>query len=193
MGNAMKRQKLSTAASALVMAVSCLAWGPASAEVTQVINHYDVGGSDIDGLKNSIRLGGPMDGRAFGLTNAVIEPRFAYVSDGVTCRTARVSVNLDITMILPQWREAMPIPASMSGQWETLEDTVREHEMTHVKIAQEFAARIEHVISTASSTDGCEDLSASLIKRVRGLQAAHRFAQKAFDMDERSRLRSLLP
>lgn len=189
----MNCRNIGAKASALVIAASCLAWGPASAEVTQVIHHYDVGGSDIEGLKNSIRLGGPLGGRAFGLTNVVIEPHFAYVSNGVTCRTARVVVNLDINMTLPQWREATPVPASMSGQWETLEDTVRAHEMTHVQIAHEFADRIEYVISNASSDEGCDVLSEALTKKVKGLQAAHRFAQMAFDMDERARLKSLLP
>ena len=78
----MNCRNIGAKASALVIAASCLAWGPASAEVTQVIHHYDVGGSDIEGLKNSIRLGGPLGGRAFGLTNVVIEPHFAYVSNG---------------------------------------------------------------------------------------------------------------
>ncbi|MAY60978.1 MAG: hypothetical protein CML29_02100 [Rhizobiales bacterium] len=189
----MKGVKMGATASALAIAASCLGWGPASAEVTQVINHYDVGGADIEGLKNSIRRGGPLGGRAFGLTNVVIEPAFAYASDGVNCKTAKVRVNLDINMTLPQWREAIPVPASMSGQWETLEDTVREHEMTHVKIAEEFADRIEYVIRHASSENGCEALNAALTKKIKGLQMAHRFAQQAFDIEERSRLRSLLP
>ncbi|TDH38899.1 DUF922 domain-containing protein [Pseudohoeflea suaedae] len=190
----MNTRKIGATASALAVAASCLAWwGPANAEVTQIVNHYDVGGSDIQGLKNSIRLGGPLGGKAFGLTNVVIEPQFAYMSDGVTCKTAKVRVNMNIDMTLPQWDEATPIPASMSGQWKTLEDTVREHEQMHVTIAEEFAARIEHVISNASSTEGCETLEAGLTKKVRGLQMAHRFAQKAFDMEERTRLRALLP
>lgn len=189
----MKSWKISATAAAAAVAASCLAGGSAQAEVTQVINHYDVGGNDIEGLKNSIRLGGPLGGRAFGLTNVVIEPHFAYMSDGVTCETANVTVNLDVNMTLPQWDDALPIPASMSGQWHTLEGTVREHELQHVKIAEEFAARIKSVIERASSSDGCETLQATLTKKVKGLQMAHRFAQMAFDMDERARLRALLP
>ncbi|MAZ82624.1 MAG: hypothetical protein CME90_03320 [Hoeflea sp.] len=190
----MNTRKIGATASALAIAASCLAWwGPANAEVTQVIHHYDVRGTDVQGLKNSIRLGGPLGGRAFGLTNVVIEPQFAFMSDGVNCKTAKVQVNMDINMTLPQWDEARPVPASVSGQWKTLEDTVRAHEQMHVTIAEEFAARIEHVISTASSTDGCKALQAELTKKVRGLQMAHRFAQRAFDVEERARLRALLP
>jgi predicted secreted Zn-dependent protease len=189
----MKTWNRSAAIAVAAIATSCLVWGPGRAEVTQVINHYDVGGSDVEGLKNSIRLGGPLGGRAFGLTNVVIQPHFAYMSDGINCITANVTVNLDVNMMLPQWDEAMPIPASMSGQWHRLEGTVREHELQHVKIAEEFAARIKSVIERASSTDGCETLQATLTKKVKGLQMAHRFAQKAFDIEERARLRALLP
>lgn len=170
-----------------------MAAGPAQAEVTQVIRHYDVWGADVGELKNAIRASAPLGGRAFGLTNVKINPQFAYLQHDNGCVTANVVVDLDITVTLPKWLKDRPVPAALNGQWVNLEATVRDHEMQHVEIAQDFAARIEQVIAEAESGESCATLEQELTAKVQRLQAAHRVAQKLFDLDERERLKALLP
>nr|WP_255561774.1 DUF922 domain-containing protein [Pseudohoeflea sp. DP4N28-3] len=157
-----------------------------------VIQHYQVAGNTLAALKDSIRAAAPLGGRAFGLTRVTIEPRFSYGDNGAECRPINVVVDLKTTVTLPQWQASQPIPAALDGRWKRLEATVREHEMLHVEVAEEYAARLRHMLGAITDVD-CATLEPIVVAKVKRLQAAHRFAQKIVDMEDRERLQALLP
>lgn len=141
---------------------------------------------------HSVRSRAPRGGRAFGLVEITFHPDYTLVPTDTGCRAKVRDVGLELVIILPKWRDGKPVSGSVRQRWTRFERTIRDHEMTHVRIAKDYAAKMRTSIAALHSRDSCRDLAGRIRNRITDIKAQHLRAQKRFDQREQPRLKALL-
>lgn len=144
------------------------------------------------GFARSVRTNAPRGGRAYGLVEITFHPDYSLAKDDKGCRATVGSVGLELVISLPKWRDGKPVPGTLKRQWGRFEQTVRRHEMAHVRIARTYAARMHKSIAALRSTTGCNQLAGLIKKRISQIKAQHLRAHERFDSSEKMRLKRLL-
>jgi len=153
---------------------------------------YSVYAETKAGFTRSVRANAPRSGRAFGLVEITFHPDYSLATDDKGCRASVGSVGLELVILLPKWRDGKPVPGSLKRQWTRFEQTVRNHEMAHIRIARAYAARMRKSIAALRSSTGCNQLAGLIKKRIGQIKAQHLRAHERFDLRERKRLKRLL-
>ena len=166
--------------------------GCTSGKPGTINRHYLVHAETRSGFAVSVRSHAPRGGRAFGLVEITFHPDYKLVAGDGSCTTTVNDVGLELVITLPKWRDGKPLPGSIRGHWGRFERTIRLHEMTHVRIARTYAAKMRRAIAGMKSDKGCNDLRSRIRKRIEQLKAEHLRAHRHFDKREQRRLKRLL-
>lgn len=152
---------------------------------------YTIHAETRSGFAQSVRSRAPRGGRAFGLVEITFHPDYKLVAGKSGCRADVESVELELVITLPKWRHGKPVPGSIGPHWNRFERTVRQHEMTHVRIARDYAARMRAAIAALRAAS-CKELADRIRTRIQSIKIQHLRAQQAFDRREQKRLKVLL-
>jgi len=144
------------------------------------------------GFTRSVRANAPRGGRAFGLVEITFHPDYKLVPGDKGCRAKVKDVGLELVIVLPKWRDGKPVSGSIKHRWDRFDRTIRAHEMTHVRIAKNYASRMRKSIAALHASTSCNDLARRIKQRIIQIKAQHLRAQKRFDARENRRLKSLL-
>ena len=101
-------------------------------------------------------------------------------------------VGLELVVTLPKWRDAKALSGPVRDHWRRFERTIRQHEMTHIRIAQTYAARIHKAIAAQRTGRSCNDLAQRIKSRINQIKIQHLRAHRRFDLREQARLKRLL-
>lgn len=154
--------------------------------------HYDVHGDDNASFEQSVHAGGPRSGRAFGLVEITFHPQYKLTPGAKGCSISEAKVELGLRITLPRWKKGRPVPKSLQRRWAGFERAVRNHEMAHVRIARDYARRMQRHIAAMSSDRGCTDLAGKVRKRIEADKAEHLRAHDRFDAKTQKRINKLL-
>lgn len=152
---------------------------------------YSIHAETRAGFAQSVRSRAPRGGRAFGLVEITFHPDYRLVGGESGCRADVRAVELELVITLPKWRDGKPVPGSIGPHWRRFERTVHQHEMTHVRIARDYAARMRGAIAALRSP-GCRELADRIGTRIKAIKIQHLRAQQQFDRREQRRLKFLL-
>ena len=175
----------------LLLACLLLLTGCTSGKPGTTNRSYSIHAETRSAFAQSVRSRAPRGGRAFGLVEITFHPDYRLVSGENGCRADVKTVELELVITLPKWRDGKPVPGSIGSHWKRFERTVRQHEMTHVRIARDYAARMRGAIAALPS-DTCTELSNRIRTRIQSIKVQHLRAQHLFDRREQRRLKFLL-
>lgn len=144
------------------------------------------------GFAQSVRSKAPRGGRAFGLVEITFHPDYTLVYADKGCRATVRDVGLELVIVLPKWRDGKTVSGSIRQHWARFDRTIRTHEMTHIRIAKDYAAKMRNSIAALRSKESCNDLAGRIRKRIVQIKAQHLHAQQRFDAREQNRLKMLL-
>jgi predicted secreted Zn-dependent protease len=176
----------------LVLACLLILTGCTSGKPGTTNRSYSIHAETRTGFAQSVRSRAPRGGRAFGLVEITFHPDYKLVAGSSGCRADVRSVELELVITLPKWRDGKPVPGSVGPHWKRFERTVRQHEMTHVRIAKDYAARMRGAIAALRSAT-CKELAGRIKTRIKSIKVQHLRAQERFDRREQRRLKALLP
>ncbi|MEM6847683.1 MAG: DUF922 domain-containing protein [Pseudomonadota bacterium] len=169
-----------------------------STPVEVSVKTYQVGGTSIAALNAQARRHGPavpgLEGRAFAAVEYNFFHNFEPEQRGTRCRFNRngnVLVRSEVT--LPEWRERdmRRAGSEVRRQWELLSEYAIIHESGHIRISQQFAARLRDLYRASSAPD-CEALMAKIERDAIPILEAEREAQNEFDRTDEVRFRRFL-
>lgn len=175
----------------LVLACLLLLNGCTSGKPGTTNRSYSIHAETRHGFAQSVRSRAPRGGRAFGLVEITFHPDYKLVAGNSGCRADVRAVELELVITLPKWRDGKPVPGSIGSHWKRFERTIRQHEMTHVRIARDYAARMRGAIA-ALRAGSCRELGDRIRTRIKTIKIQHLRAQHLFDRREQRRLKSLL-
>lgn len=176
----------------VVIACLLLLTGCTSGQPGTTHRSYSIHAETRTGFAQSVRSRAPRGGRAFGLVEITFHPDYKLIPDDSGCRADVRAVELELVITLPKWRDGKPVPGSIGPHWMRFERTIRDHEMTHVRIAREYAARMQRAIGALRSAT-CRELADRIKTRIQTIKIQHLRAQQLFDRREQRRLKALLP
>ena len=153
---------------------------------------YSVYADTVLGFARSVHANAPRGGRAFGLVEITFHPDYKLVPGERGCSADVKDVGLELVIVLPKWRDGKPVPGSVKRHWDRFGRTVHAHEMTHIRIARDYAARMRKSIAAMRSSKSCSDLAGRIRTRIAEIKARHLRAHAAFDASEKKRLKTLL-
>ena len=140
---------------------------------------YPVEGTTGAELLRSLLTRGPRaDGNVFfGLTTAETDLHYRTAPSAAGCALADVTVDLDVTVTLPEWAPPPDAPPALRRDWGRFLTALRQHEDGHRQIAVEGAEAL-HAAIVGLRRPTCAAATAEGRRRVARLQieatAAHR-------------------
>lgn len=179
-------------ASALALTLALPLAGCTTGKPGTTNRSYSVYAETKAGFARSVRTNAPRKGRAFGLVEITFHPDYSLAKNDRGCHATDASVGLELVVLLPKWRDGKPVPGTLKRKWRRFEQTVRHHEMAHIRIARAYAARMHKSIAALRSTTGCNQLAGLIRKRISQIKAQHLRAHERFDSSEKKRLKRLL-
>ena len=185
--NCAARVRLALVCLGLVFLTACTTGKPGT-----VHRPYSVYADTVLGFARSVHANAPRGGRAFGLVEITFHPDYKLVPGDRGCRAEVKDVGLELVIVLPKWRDGKPVPGSVKRHWDRFGRTVRAHEMTHIRIARDYAARMRKSIAAVHSSKSCSDLAGRIKARIAEIKARHLRAHARFDANEKKRLKTLL-
>ena len=152
---------------------------------TVVIETYEVRGSTIEGLEQTLRENALVDSdgrQAVALTTFQFMPDVGYGSFGDQCGVSGAKVAVRATMTLPAWREYRFGRAEERVTWDRFIASLRRHEDQHVAIAERHGARFQEAIATLPPQSTCDALREAVATLQAASIARHRQEQLALDV-----------
>jgi predicted secreted Zn-dependent protease len=113
--------------------------------------------SDVIARLNEMRLEGDGGPRSQGLTQYYIQPEWSPRASGGTCRVARMQLEVQIVVTLPEWPGVARAPEEERTRWEAILAAIRDHEFAHRDLTIEAAREITEVLSGLEAS-GCMNL-----------------------------------
>ncbi|WP_339757596.1 DUF922 domain-containing protein [uncultured Hoeflea sp.] len=154
--------------------------------------YYSVYGETISGFAVSVRARAPRSGRAYGLVEITFHPDYTLEAEDKECRVKVRDVGLELVVTLPKWRDAKAVSGPVRHHWRRFERTIRQHEMTHIRIAETYAVKMHKAIAAQRAGRSCNDLARRIKRRINQIKIQHLRAHRRFDLREQKRLKRLL-
>jgi predicted secreted Zn-dependent protease len=150
------------------------------------IEYFTVVGNTARQLSAEIDAKGPIGDnglRSDGFTRWSIEWHFDLESDADGCGVRRVTVDLDIRMLLPRWTPPPSTDPSLRASWSRYLSALRLHEDGHRFRAERAARDIRRAAQRARRMRDCAALTEQLNSTANALLAGLRAQQAAYDRD----------
>lgn len=148
------------------------------------VSPYPVTGHSVETLLASLRDHGPQveGGLFFGLTATEVQYRFGYRSTPGGCETVNASVDLAVTLTLPEWRAPGSAPYELRRDWQRFAAALRRHEEGHRDRAVAYAHRLQRAVEGLRAPT-CDAAAARASQQAQRLQieaeAEHRLYDEA--------------
>ncbi len=148
----------------LAVFLSCGIWQSAEAEVIarKSFSYFDISGNTADALDQALNAGGPTamgaSSRHPGATRIRFGGEATYVESDGRCHIGGARVTVDITIILPRWRDRRNAQPRLSGVWDRLSADIKRHEERHAEIARMHARSMEKAILALRPEKTCDQL-----------------------------------
>jgi predicted secreted Zn-dependent protease len=180
--------KIGLAAIAAAMFAGCTT---TSSRITTT--YYIISGSTGEDLDREIATKGPLKGHALASAAIKFVPvRIDYDESGGTCRFRDAKFRIDANITLPRWREqGFSRNRELRNAWLFLAEYARVHEENHIRIAEEYAAKIAKDLMALPPKKDCDSLDKAAEKILRKNKRDHDRAQNAFDKSEDKKLSEL--
>lgn len=171
------------AVSLAILALASTRTASADVVVTDTTRHYPLHGTTLQALRSALQAGIPeaQPDHPSGMTVAKLRWEASYQPTPTGCRVAMHRVTLDITTVLPEWRERMRAPVRLRGQWDRAYAALAAHEAGHRALSIESAHALDALVAGFSSTRPCHAASLNLQWQVWKLQQRLQHAQARFD------------
>lgn len=153
------------AGGALLLAALGIATVQAAPDAGLTIEYYDVQGTTLEQLRESLRTLGPVDDdgeRHHGQVNWNLQWRYNYSTDRGGCRLTGFTVQRSTTMQLPRWVDVDRVSPALRSDWERYSRALRLHEDGHVETGALAAAEIERRTAAVKRSPTCAALTATL-------------------------------
>jgi predicted secreted Zn-dependent protease len=142
---------------AKILATLALAWaGAAAAEVaiTDRTRHYPLHANTLQALRDALQAGIPeaQPDHPSGMTVAKLQWEANYAPTPTGCHVATHRVALDITTVLPEWRERARATARLRRQWDRTYAALAAHEAGHRDLSIASARELDTLVAGFSST-----------------------------------------
>jgi len=156
-------------------------------------NTYRVSGDSISSLNQQLALHGPTipgQGKALAAADISFDPTVLLESGGYGCRVARVDFQVNAEVTLPEWLQKDRASPELAALWDAFSEEALEHELVHVRIAEEHAVKMERTIRRLADPD-CSKLEAQIREVIDRVAQEHAEAQDKFDEREEARYASI--
>ncbi|MGA6537834.1 DUF922 domain-containing Zn-dependent protease [Stenotrophomonas sp. NPDC101269] len=153
------------AGGALLLAALGIATVQAEPDAGLTIEYYDVQGTTLEQLRESLRTLGPVDDdgeRHHGQVRWNLQWRYNYSTDRGGCRLTGFTVQRSTTMQLPRWVDVDRVSPALRSDWERYSRALRLHEDGHVETGALAAAEIERRTAAVKRSPTCAALTATL-------------------------------
>lgn len=153
------------AGGALLLAALGIATVQAAPDAGLTIEYYDVQGTTLEQLRESLRTLGPVDDdgeRHHGQVRWNLQWRYNYSTDRGGCRLTGFTVQRSTTMQLPRWVDVDRVSPALRSDWERYSRALRLHEDGHVETGALAAAEIERRTAAVKRSPTCAALTATL-------------------------------
>lgn len=154
--------------------------------------YYSVYAETVSGFAVSVRARAPRGGRAYGLVEITFHPDYTLEAGDKECRVIVRDVGLELVVTLPKWRDAKAVSGPVRQHWRRFERTIRQHEMSHIRIAETYAVKMRKAIAAQRASRNCNGLAQKIKRRINQIKAQHLRAHRRFDLREQKRLKRLL-
>jgi predicted secreted Zn-dependent protease len=178
---------------ALVLAILAQTGVPVTAAdpitIRQHVIYYDVTGSTLDELADSIDVEGP---RSLGPFIAVTDFAYSWEIEAVRnhdaagmpiCRLTGTIVLIKITTTLPRYADIGTAPRSVRGFWKRFIAALTKHEDNHAK---DFIAIGSKIPAALDGITAPNCIAAKLLANSRGQEFVDEARQSAVDYDART-------
>lgn len=169
--------------------------GCQSTQQSQVsIDYYRISGNSTADLDAEIKRKGPkINGGSHAVAVARIKmlPRITFEKIAGGCRVENAKVAVDARVTLPQWTGRDSADPKLAKAWDNIDRYTRLHEATHVKIAFNYAKRIEEEVIAQPVMESCSRVRATTKAIVDRNLKEHDAAQLKYDADEQERFSML--
>lgn len=147
---------------------------------------FPVTGTTLSAIQASIRDNGPRvdDYRRAGATRWRVRWSYTGTSSGTSCAVDGASVDVAITFLLPDWKDAAAADETVRAGYESFAADVARHERVHRRIALQGGAAVRKAVRTFPAKGTCDQLSAGLRDHVKDVMDVYRAKQAAFDRRE---------
>jgi predicted secreted Zn-dependent protease len=149
------------------------------------VEYFTIDGDTSLELSAAIDAKGPVGEngrRSDGYTRWNMSWTFGLNSDDTGCTVGRVSVDLDIHMILPRWDTPPGADPKLIARWNRYLAALRIHEDGHRYRAEAAAGELRRALVRERATD-CATLETRLDSMANALLAELRKRQAAYDQD----------
>ena len=149
------------------------------------IRTYEVTGSTYRDLLASMRENGPLAKRTgrrhFGVTEVSFRQSFDYQRARGRCELLGADIELDMTIVLPEWTDRSGASERTVERWQRIYDDIVAHEERHAAIARDYLAKLRAEMDRPVTARSCAALEAGLRASSKAVLDRHRCDQLAFD------------
>jgi predicted secreted Zn-dependent protease len=172
------RLRILALAAAVGLTAACNVTAPSNVR----FNTYTVSGESLGALNRELALHGPQipgRGRALASADINFKPNVLLEYRGGECRVATAEFRVDAEVTLPEWRQKDRASPELAAVWEAFSAEALEHELTHVRIAEEHARAMERAVRRLSA-GGCPTVEAEIRRTIDRIAPEHSAAQTHF-------------
>lgn len=135
--------------------------------------YYSVRGRNLEELVSQLHVpdSGELGREAHGLTRSELRIDGELTQTRQGCLMSGYTIQLVVRMDLPRWDQAMPMPRSLAGKWEQINDTIVRHEQQHRQNALDGAVRLLEELSALEPERRCLRTSQAIRSAVQRMEA----------------------
>ena len=177
---------------ALLLA-GCTATGNPKPDIT--VSYYEVSGRTKKSIDRQLALHGPYiagKGRVLAATDITLVPHVLLKEQPGKCSVERARFQVKAKVTLPKWRQRKSASGDIADTWDNFAAYAAVHELVHIKIAENHAAKLSRRIKGLPSQADCKTLGKKIDAAAKTVEAEHDRAQDKFDGDESKRFDRLV-
>ncbi|MCD2176814.1 DUF922 domain-containing Zn-dependent protease [Rhizobium sp. C1] len=149
--------------------------------------YFSVSGRTASELDNALMRNGPKVGgmaRHPGAAQIKFSGDIKYSETKGRCSVAAARVNLNLRLILPNWKNRAGAPLGLAVLWDSLAGDIHRHEERHAEIATQHARQMEQALKSLPPQKTCEEMQALVTRTTDEQIALHDEDQQRFDRVE---------
>jgi predicted secreted Zn-dependent protease len=128
--------------------------------VHRTVEHYTLEGRTARELALDLHAKRPRPERFTGWTRWRLRWRFEPRPGPATCRPGTVSVDLDLTTVLPAWTPPPDADPELPGAFQDYLEALTHHEAGHAELAETSARRLGEALRALPPMEDCDALRA---------------------------------
>ncbi|MDQ0453712.1 DUF922 domain-containing Zn-dependent protease [Rhizobium paknamense] len=172
------------------LAIMALSTGQASAEtrIRKSYSYFPISGRTAADLDRELERKGPHTNatgmRHPGATRIKFGGTINYLRSANRCAVGDVTVKLNVTIIMPRWKNRATATPELGFIWDTLASDIKRHEERHAEIAVQHARGLETTLKALKPEKSCEILQEQVAIATDKATDEHEADQVRFDRIE---------